>query len=71
MDQVKVKFKDRLKDRYYLLMLCSVFVSVLWIYANLNTCFNLFDQLIMVIYAAGFMAIPVIIKHYSLLGGNV
>ena len=62
-----MKIKETLKDKYNLLMFCSVIVTILWVYANLNTCFIILDQMIMIIYAMGFMLVPYIIRHYHLL----
>ena len=62
-----MKLKDNLKDKYYILMLCSLVVTILWTYSNLNNCYTIDDEILLVIYAMGFMAIPYIIKRYHLL----
>lgn len=62
-----MKFKERLKDKYYLLMVCSLVVTIFWVCANLNTCYTEFDQMLLIIYAMGFMAIPYVIRHFKLL----
>jgi hypothetical protein len=62
-----MKFKDRLKDKYYLLMICSLIVTILWTWWGYTKCANELDELILVIYAMGFMAVPYIVKRYHLL----
>jgi len=62
-----MKFRDRLKDKYYLLMMCSLIVTILWTWCGYTKCVNEFDEMLLIIYAMGFMAIPYVIKRYHLL----
>jgi hypothetical protein len=62
-----MKFRDRLKDKYYLLMICSLIVTILWTLDGYAKCTNEIDEMLLVIYAVGFMVIPYVAKHYHLL----
>ena len=64
---METKEKKRLVDDYQLVLVCCVFVSVLWVYVFCGACVTDLDQVIFVAGPAGFMLTAFIIKRFKLL----
>ena len=66
-----MKLKSNLKDKYYIMMLCSLFITVLWTWYGYNKCVSVDDEILLIIYALGFMLVPYLVRHYHLLDAQI
>ena len=64
---METKEKKRLVDDYQLLLVCCVFVSVLWVYVFCGACVTDLDQVIFVAGPLFFMLVAFVVKRLRLI----
>jgi len=57
----------KLLDDYQLLLVCCVFVSVLWMYIGVGLCVTYLDQFIYAVFPLGFMLAAFFVKRFKLI----
>jgi uncharacterized membrane protein YgcG len=64
---METKEKKRLVDDYQLLLVCCVFVSVLWVLVFCGACVTVLDQVIFVAGPLFFMLVAFVVKRLRLI----
>ena len=62
-----IKKKHEKLDDYRLFMYCCVAAVVIWTWWASYMCWDMMDQLLMLLYALGLLLLPFVVRRYRLL----